>query len=289
VLVLAAICLTGSASSQTLSFDAAQGNTLLPWSEQGFVFTEIPKGGFGCFGVLVSNQALNTQGSGGIGCGVYQDMFTLTREDGGAFDAVSVLVDDTSYWPPDFSFSTFDWILTSDRGGVAWGSPGDTLVLDGPKWKAVRSVSLFLSAYLVSGDFAQVVLDDFVVAPPTLWTDVGGGTSGASGPPTLAGDGPLVANTPASVHLTDAPPDTLAVLWLGFSSSPTSAFGGTVFPSPVDVALLVTTDAGGEVHLEGRWPAGIAPVTDVWFQMVIQDGSAAYGVTLSNGLRATTP
>lgn len=37
------------------------------------------------------------------------------------------------------------------------------------------------------------------------------------------------------------------------------------------------------------WPAGIPSGTNAWFQFVVQDLSTIHGLTLSNGLRATTP
>ena len=42
-------------------------------------------------------------------------------------------------------------------------------------------------------------------------------------------------------------------------------------------------------HARLTWPPGLPTGSEVWFQFLVEDGSTAAGITLSNGVRATTP
>jgi hypothetical protein len=58
---------------------------------------------------------------------------------------------------------------------------------------------------------------------------------------------------------------------------------------PFTSQVLFFADAGGRFQATTTWPLGIPPATDAWFQFLVEDPSVVFGITLSNGLRATTP
>ncbi len=121
------------------------------------------------------------------------------------------------------------------------------------------------------------------------WTDLGGGTVGVAGQPTLSGTGSLVGGTTASVSLVDAPANAPMLAWISFAPTPFAALGGTVHAFPFASQLFLFADAAGSFAASTTWPAGIPAGTDVSFQFIVQDLGVPDGLTLSNGLRATTP
>ena len=125
--------------------------------------------------------------------------------------------------------------------------------------------------------------------PVSPWTDLGGGTAGIAGVPTLTGSGSLVGGTVASVTLTDAAPAATMLAWVAFNPVPFAALGGTVHAFPFNSQLLLFTNGSGGFNAATAWPLGLPSGVDVTFQFLVEDGSTIYGITLSNGLRATTP
>jgi lysophospholipase L1-like esterase len=121
------------------------------------------------------------------------------------------------------------------------------------------------------------------------WSDVGGGTAGVAGQPTLDGSGTLVAGTEAAIVLTQAPPGAAMLLWISHASTPFMALGGTVHAIPYVSQTFLTADAAGELDIGTTWPPGIPPASKIWFQYLVQDFSTIPAITLSNGLQATTP
>ena len=121
------------------------------------------------------------------------------------------------------------------------------------------------------------------------WQDLGGGTVGINGPLNLVGGGTLVGGTPATLDLTNAPAGALTLAWLSFSSVPFAALGGTVHATPFSNQFLFVADGAGAVSLGITWPAGLPVGTEAWFQFFAADASVIYGLTVSNGLKATTP
>ena len=121
------------------------------------------------------------------------------------------------------------------------------------------------------------------------WTDLGGGTPGSNGTPTLAGTGDLVECAPTTITLTQAPPSTLTAAWISFAPVPFAALGGTVHAHPYATQLFFNTSASGSFQATTGWPGGLPPGTDVWFQFLVHDPTVPGAITLSNGLRATTP
>ena len=131
----------------------------------------------------------------------------------------------------------------------------------------------------------------FEVEPAWAW--LGGGTEGALGQPLLLGSGSLEAGTLATVSLSGAPANAPMLAWFTVSPpltpTPFAALGGTVHAFPYTNQLFFFADAGGAWVGATPWPAGIPSGTQVTFQFIVQDFSSIHGLTLSNGLLATTP
>lgn len=128
-----------------------------------------------------------------------------------------------------------------------------------------------------------------LVQSDVTWSDLGGGTAGINGVPSLSGTGSLVGGTTAGLDLTDAAPSALALAWMSFASAPVAAIGGTVHATPFTNQFLFGTNAAGEFSASTTWPVGVPAGTEVWFQFIVQDASSIHGLTLSNGLKAITP
>jgi hypothetical protein len=123
----------------------------------------------------------------------------------------------------------------------------------------------------------------------THWLDLGGGTVGSNGAVTLVGTGSLVSGTMANLDLTNAPPGALTLAWLSFASAPQSFFGGTIHATPFTNQIFFIADGSGSVALSTTWPTGIPTGSEAWFQFLVADPSVIWGITLSNGLKITTP
>jgi hypothetical protein len=121
------------------------------------------------------------------------------------------------------------------------------------------------------------------------WTNLGGGTVGANGAPTLVGSGPLDAGSVTSLSLVAAPTNGLMLAWLSLTSVPVNYFGGTIHANPPTNQFLFFADPAGSFSVSTTWPSGIPAGTQAWFQFIVQDPSVPAGLTLSNAVRATTP
>jgi len=125
--------------------------------------------------------------------------------------------------------------------------------------------------------------------PPTPWTNLGSGLAGFFDLPQLTGLGELLAGTPGSLTLEDAALSAPALLFISTSNSPTPFKGGTLLPVPILLALPLSTNPLGDIHLPWiAWPSGLSGV-NLFFQFGIQDVAAANGVALSNALGAAVP
>ncbi len=124
---------------------------------------------------------------------------------------------------------------------------------------------------------------------PSPWTHLGGASPGAAGLPALAAQGTLEAGAPLTLAVSDAPASTLMLAWLSFTSAPFDVLGGTLYANPPTSQFLRATDGSGAWTQSVPWPAGIPSDLDFWLQFIVQDGSVPAGLTLSNGVTATTP
>ncbi len=121
------------------------------------------------------------------------------------------------------------------------------------------------------------------------WTDLGGGSPGIAGVPVLNGVGTLVGGTPAGVSLLNAPPNAAMVAWVSFAPAPFPALGGTVHAFPFANQFFFFANISGAFGANVTWPTGLPSGLQATFQFIVQDASVPDGLTLSNGVLATTP
>ena len=121
------------------------------------------------------------------------------------------------------------------------------------------------------------------------WSDLGGGTAGVNGVPQLAASGSLFPGEAMSLELSGAPAGALMAGWLSLTSTPLSAFGGTIHANPKILQLLRFADGTGSFGIDFPWPAGIDAGTELYVQFLVQDTTVPDQITLSNAVMATTP
>jgi glucose/arabinose dehydrogenase len=127
----------------------------------------------------------------------------------------------------------------------------------------------------------------FKIVPnaPAPAVDLGFGKIGGNGlVPELSMCGLLDSGNSADIRLRDAPPLTLAALFVGFTNNPTPGFGGTLVPVPPFCIHVYGTDANGDLTLTAPGGGG---VFDVFLQYLILDAGATTGMGLSNAIQAT--
>ena len=128
-----------------------------------------------------------------------------------------------------------------------------------------------------------------VVTPPQTWTDMGSALAGVAGDPLLAGTGDLVVDGENTLTLTQAAPNAVAGLVVGFSSLPAAFKGGTILPNFDLNPLFIVTTPGGEFVLPFRTPFGVPSGFELWLQYAIPDAAAIKGYALSNALLGLFP
>lgn len=125
---------------------------------------------------------------------------------------------------------------------------------------------------------------------PDLWTNLGGALTGTAGNPKLTGIGPLFAESPYTISLVDALPNTTA--WMVLSSATLGApfKGGVMVPDPSPPALVapLPTGLGGRIILSDTWPAGIPAGVPLVIQYWIVDPAGPAGFSASNGVTRIT-
>jgi hypothetical protein len=183
----------------------------------------------------------------------------------------------------------------TDASGPTSCTPGVSLLdaqgtgwVDPAAWQPLPGI--FLCPTFYNGNWVIRACSEDIGPPPAgTWENLGGGTLGSNGTPILLGSGPLTAGSLANLTLVNAPPNAIMLFWISLSSSPINAVGGTLFPLPADIKLILAADAFGIFQVSIPWAAGAPPSTEVWWQMIVQDNSSVHGITLSNGLKSTTP
>ncbi|HEX5052442.1 MAG TPA: hypothetical protein VFZ65_11760, partial [Planctomycetota bacterium] len=102
------------------------------------------------------------------------------------------------------------------------------------------------------------------------------------GPPSLVGSGPLTNGSSNTVTLTGAIQNANTLLVIGVLGAYAPLLGGVLVPDPLIVVPLVT-NASGTVAWSFPQP-GLPPGFPLRFQHWIEDGTASFGYTASNGL-----
>jgi len=185
--------------------------------------------------------------------------------------------------------------------------PGDVLDVagDGSDLRTVLFVNFNKDASGLESYNGPVFSDDGVLVFRASFTDgsqavleadldgafasLGGGLAGVAGVPALAGSGTLVASTPGTIALAAAAATAPAALLLSLGSSPVPFKGGTLLAFPPLAQFGLVTNAAGAFTLPFTTPAKLPPALGLVFQVLVLDAAAVNGVSLSNGLAATTP
>lgn len=171
-----------------------------------------------------------------------------------------------------------------DGGTSTQGNPTHVYTVPG-----IYDVSLTVTGPMGADTLTKT---DLVEVTPMLvpFANLGGGSAGAIfGVPTLTVDSPLLPGTNLNVALSKATPSTLTSAWVAFSSTPVTAFGGTLHAYPPTQQLFFFANFFGQVQLSTTWPAGIPAGLDIYLQFIAQDGTVPDGATLSNGVHGVTP
>jgi Tol biopolymer transport system component len=142
---------------------------------------------------------------------------------------------------------------------------------------------------LVSGD-TNGSADIFVRAElgptPDPWSSLGGGLGGQWGIPFLSASGVPTGGSPISLTIERASPNSLVFYIIGGSQANIPLFGGILVPYP-DLSFSTTTDANGNGSSVWIWPTGYPSGITAWFQAVVLDITAPYGMSFSNTLQCT--
>jgi hypothetical protein len=183
--------------------------------------------------------------------------------------------------------STFD-----HTSGTVWYDSdltslyGETLLKSGSNWQLAfpfpgGATAPLNNAFPLALDFTLV---------PSPWTDIGGGTTGVNGPPTLTMSGPLTTGSQVQLNMVDGAPSAFAMVFFSANSTPVPFLGGTLHAIPfLNNPIIAATDSlgnlSGSVTFSGA-PAG----TQFWFQVGMVDASVpVHGAALSNAMLGTVP
>jgi len=210
------------------------------------------------------------------------------------------------------------WLQANLSAYAAWcGSHNSLLVLtfdedDGSAGNHI--VTIFLGANVVPGQYSQTIdhynvlrtlenmyslqhdAGSVAAAPITniwdpasvVWTDLGNALAGVSGPPHLAVQGAITANTATTFKVSNAATSALGVLVLSPTNISLPIFGGVLVPN-TDVLRTVLTDGAGRAQLSFPWPAVVPSGVSVYGQAWVLDAAAVQGVAATNAVATRTP
>jgi len=141
------------------------------------------------------------------------------------------------------------------------------------------------------GNGSDTIVGGFTFADPGQFVDIGPGVGGLIGAPLFTGTGSLVPASPTGfdLHLSNCFPSTALTLYVSVNQGGVPFKGGTFYPIPVLLQFVLSTDQFGEMNLHstipGSTPSGASFVMQCW----MQDITAPFGVSGSNGLKAIVP
>jgi hypothetical protein len=126
-------------------------------------------------------------------------------------------------------------------------------------------------------------------AASAAWEPIGTAVAGASGAPALMGDGSLAPGAATTIALHNAAPLAVSALVIGAAPLFAPFFAGTLYPAPQIVIPGLPANSYGAWELSAPWPAGVPSGTQFYFQVIVSDAAAPFGIALTRGLRATAP
>ena len=163
----------------------------------------------------------------------------------------------------------------------AGGSP-DFQTIVRPASNALLSVT-FAGEGLVFGNYAFAI-DNIAVRP--TWQQLGPGTAGSTGVPSLTGIGTLAAGGSGELQLQSAPPSAPGLLLASVAPSALPFKGGTLYAVPVAAALPFVTDQAGSLTLAWQDGPGAPAGSQLVLQAALVDPGAVGGVALSGAVSA---
>ncbi|MFT7462016.1 MAG: choice-of-anchor B domain-containing protein [Pseudohongiellaceae bacterium] len=141
----------------------------------------------------------------------------------------------------------------------------------------------FVASDLINGSIVEAAVDDLEVVlfdcSEVCQLDLGFGGPGNS-IFSICGES-LDSGNSATLSLTQAPANTLSVLFLSLASNPQPFKGGMLATLPILLDLSLQTDGSGSITLPIA--GGNGPLT-IYGQFAIVDGAQPFGVGLSNAL-----
>lgn len=119
------------------------------------------------------------------------------------------------------------------------------------------------------------------------WDDLGFALPGTLGAPVLTGEGPLSAGSQITLTLSNALPNSLALLVIGTQNLSAPFLGGTLVPSP-DIVASLPTGPAGQITIPATVPAGLPAGIPIYVQYWIQDPGGPQGAAASNAIHQDT-
>jgi hypothetical protein len=129
----------------------------------------------------------------------------------------------------------------------------------------------------------------YVYGGEAPWSDEGFALAGTNGLPKLEGVGSNCPGTTTTLVLTNARPNSGAVLFIGHTAALIPFHGGTLVPSPDSIRRNLVTDASGSLVLGNVWPAVAPPGSQLFFQLWIRDPVGPDGLAASNAIAGVAP
>ncbi len=115
------------------------------------------------------------------------------------------------------------------------------------------------------------------------WNDLGNGTAGTPGVPTLTGVGTPALGAPLSVQLSGGLPSTFGGVVASSQTFFVPVLGGILVPRN-NVVLVFATDGNGAATIDFLWPTNTPPCTAIYFQALLIDAGAPAGWSFSNAI-----
>jgi len=178
--------------------------------------------------------------------------------------------------PAGWTFASL--LLPDPNPSLSWA--GNALAIDGNYAVA--------GAYIESGTNTQNGTA-YIYGGFSAWRNEGGGLAGSSGIPTLVGVGTLCPNTSGDLELSNARPNSVAVLIRGQTIANTPFLGGTLVPSMDFLQRGFVTDAAGAVSMPNVWPALTPTGSQHFFQAWVRDATGPQGASGSNAVSGIAP
>jgi hypothetical protein len=106
--------------------------------------------------------------------------------------------------------------------------------------------------------------------------------------PHLDGTGPVTPGSDNTLDLTEAAPNSTAILVVGVNNISQPRKGGILVPSLDAVFVGLPVDAQGSLTVPFNVPLSFVPGTTLFFQYWVMDAAATFGLSASNGLEMIT-